>query len=268
MSESLTSTNTVWMLSGQVNESEPVREVSINASPFQIGRRPELPFCLPSRTVSGLHASIFVEGERIFVRDLGSTNGTFLNGQRVEGMRELLEGDLLQFADLMFRVKRTISENGNTVVGETFEQAMALIQFDKLMNERAVMPFFQPIVCMPTANHLGYEILARSSLFGLNQPKAMFLVASQLNLAAELSRMLRWEGLRASAGLIDSPPLFLNTHPVEIDDLDLLRSHLCELRQAEPDQPFTLEIHESAITNPTMMREVRAILGHLNVRPA
>ncbi|MCO6457675.1 MAG: EAL domain-containing protein [Pirellulaceae bacterium] len=268
MSESLIGTNAVWMLSGQVSNSEPVREVSINTSPFQIGRRPDLAFCLPIRTVSNLHASIHKDGERIYVEDLGSTNGTFLNGSRIASPSEVQEGDLLQFADLMFRVKRTVSDTGHTVAGETFERAMALIQFDKLMTERAVTPFVQPIVSLPESHPEGYEVLARSRLFGLRYPQAMFLVASQLNLAAELSRMLRWEGLQAGDCFPARPPLFLNTHPTEILDLRSLESHLREIRRQRPDQPLTLEIHESAVTSPQMMREVRGMLGQLGVQLA
>jgi hypothetical protein len=47
--------------------------------------------------VSIRHAAVFKQGGGFLVRDLGSTNGTFLNGKRVRGDRPLEPGDLLQF---------------------------------------------------------------------------------------------------------------------------------------------------------------------------
>lgn len=149
--------------------------------------------------------------------------------------------------------------------GTSSVQALAWIQFDKLINERAIEPFFQPIVSLDDRRHQGYEILVRSQLVGLREPDAMFLVAAELNLADELSRVSREEGLRVNAMFAGTPHLFLNTHPVELDDLPLLERHLRQLRQGRPEQPITLEIHESAVTNPAMMRETRAMLRGLNV---
>ena len=63
---------------------------------------------------------------------------------------------------------------------------------------------------------VGYEALGRSSVFGLEMPDAMFQAASQLDLQIELSRMFRWEAVRASSSLEKPPHLFLNTHPDEL----------------------------------------------------
>ena len=46
---------------------------------------------------SSRHAEIRVLGDKATVRDLDSTNGTFVNGQRVAGERALFDGDLLAF---------------------------------------------------------------------------------------------------------------------------------------------------------------------------
>ncbi|MGE0443015.1 MAG: FHA domain-containing protein [Gemmatimonadales bacterium] len=65
-----------------------------------IGRHPasDVPFD-PERDleVSVRHAAVFRQGAGFMVRDLGSTNGTFLNGKRVRGDRPLAAGDQLQF---------------------------------------------------------------------------------------------------------------------------------------------------------------------------
>jgi pSer/pThr/pTyr-binding forkhead associated (FHA) protein len=53
---------------------------------------------LPERQVSRQHAEIFLERGRYFVRDLGSKNGTYLNGQPVSEAVELYDNDIIQIA--------------------------------------------------------------------------------------------------------------------------------------------------------------------------
>ena len=48
---------------------------------------------VPSRKASRRHAEVYFDGDRIVVADLGSTNGTLVNGERVEGTRVLRAGD-------------------------------------------------------------------------------------------------------------------------------------------------------------------------------
>ncbi len=64
------------------------------------------------------------------------------------------------------------------------------------MENRLVTPHFQPIVNMETGATVGYEVLARSRMFGLESSVAMFSAAARLNMEVELSQMLRWEGIR------------------------------------------------------------------------
>lgn len=56
------------------------RPVSIRGSKFTIGRGPACQLRLGSATVSRTHATIERRGGRLFLRDLGSTNGTIING--------------------------------------------------------------------------------------------------------------------------------------------------------------------------------------------
>jgi EAL domain-containing protein (putative c-di-GMP-specific phosphodiesterase class I) len=127
-----------------------------------------------------------------------------------------------------------------------------------------VTPFFQPIIAMPTKDIVSYEVLARSRLFGLETPKEMFTVAAQLNLEIALSVMLRWEGVVASRALPTEAHLFLNTHPRELVEPGLLES-LEKLREGHPHQQLTLEIHESAVTDPAQMAEIRTALTALGM---
>jgi EAL domain-containing protein (putative c-di-GMP-specific phosphodiesterase class I) len=267
---SLTSTlqlkRAAWHLCGQIAEDQPVRQVRVDASRFVIGRKSEASLCIPSPTVSREHAELTVVDRGLLLRDLGSTNGTYVNGVRIEQPCTVGHGDLLQFGQVIFRVVQQNTESGpQTIQEDSCDRALALIQFDQLMAQRAVSPHFQPIVSMSDRSVLGYEVLARSRFFGLKDPHSMFAAARVLNLEGELSRIFREEGIRNGQVLPENHALFVNTHPAEIDDLELLIFSLTELRQLEPRRMLVLEIHEASVTCGDEMRRLRAALADLRI---
>lgn len=81
------------------------RSLPVKVSPFLIGRAPECHLRPASPTVSNRHCSLWQRPDGFVVRDLGSTNGTFVNGVRVQGEAELHDGDRLQAGPLQFDVK-------------------------------------------------------------------------------------------------------------------------------------------------------------------
>ncbi|QDV23691.1 Putative cyclic-di-GMP phosphodiesterase AdrB [Aureliella helgolandensis] len=233
--------------------------------PFSIGRRPGCSLQLNYKTISGTHAELRLEGEQLWVSDLNSTNGTYVNGRRINARVPLREEDLLQFADMAFRVRSESRQNTClTMAEDVCDQALALVQFDRLMENRLVTPYFQPIVDMATGAFRGYEILARSRLFGLESCSAMFDAAARLNMEVELSRMLRWEGVREGLNLNGNATLFVNTHPLEIRREGLIAS-MGAARQLSQDVPIILEVHEAAITDPREMQLLRSQLKELNI---
>src|SRR5437764_6179449 len=60
-----------------------------------IGRGEEADVCLQDPSVSRRHATICSEGNDTILIDLGSHNGTRINGVRVEGRHALVAGDIL-----------------------------------------------------------------------------------------------------------------------------------------------------------------------------
>jgi hypothetical protein len=64
----------------------------------RIGRSEESDIFLVDPSVSRTHAVVEVDGVEPVVRDLGSTNGTFVNGERIEA-RPLRDGDELMFGN-------------------------------------------------------------------------------------------------------------------------------------------------------------------------
>jgi EAL domain-containing protein (putative c-di-GMP-specific phosphodiesterase class I) len=264
--ERLPASETAWCLVAGAGQAGAPRRIRIHTTPFSIGRRPEMNLTLSCASVSGRHAELVSDGEALWVRDLKSTNGTYVNGSPIQSATQIREGDYVQFAKVVFRVgQETALSNSHTQLGASADEALALIQFDKLMSQRNVVPFFQPIVNVTDGTRIGFEVLARSRLFGLQTPAAMFSAAQVLDLEGELSRMCRTEGLVA-AGKIQNPQiLFLNTHPCELADMAKLACSLGELRSMYPGQPIALEIHEAAITDDKAMRELSALLTDLDM---
>jgi EAL domain-containing protein (putative c-di-GMP-specific phosphodiesterase class I) len=260
------STEATWLLSGQLTADQPVRSIAVSSSPFLVGRHGHASLTIPSGTVSGVHAELRIEDGDLIVKDLGSTNGTFVNGARLEGECPVRSGDLLQFAEVVFRVGLDRGHvDARTIAGDSSDRALALIQFDKLMSEKAVLPHFQPIVDYKTLACTGYEILGRSRLFGLTTPHAMFSAAAVLNMESELSRLMRTEGMYCAASLPGDPLLFANTHPTELTEQGVLEFSLRELRELAPQARIVLEIHEAAVTCVRQMCEMRTLLSELNM---
>lgn len=79
------------------------------ATPFElngemvIGRLPECEIQLPSNMVSRKHAKVYAQGDHFFVEDMGSGNGTFVNGQKINGAYQLKANDRLKFGPILMR---------------------------------------------------------------------------------------------------------------------------------------------------------------------
>lgn len=78
-------------------------EIPIDRDWLVVGRGRGADVILAEPTISRAHAAIGCDGEGFFVQDLGSTNGTLLNGVRTQ--RTLLaDGDQIQMGKLQLRV--------------------------------------------------------------------------------------------------------------------------------------------------------------------
>lgn len=78
--------------------------VPVTSTRFIIGRREECHLCLETAYVSRLHCIILVREGQVSVADLGSTNGTFVGGERVEGKRRLKSGDVIRLGPVKLEV--------------------------------------------------------------------------------------------------------------------------------------------------------------------
>lgn len=81
------------------------KTVIFSRGQYVIGRGSECQLRPNSEWVSRQHCMVRVSEKNAFIRDLGSTNGTLVNGARLIGERRLEDGDRVQVGPLVFEVR-------------------------------------------------------------------------------------------------------------------------------------------------------------------
>jgi len=94
-----------WNLSVEQGPKE-LRGVSIGVNgPVIVGRSPGSDIVIAATYVSGRHARFNLMGQNLFVEDLGSTNGTAVNGHRIANPVALHDRDVVNVGDVTIRVR-------------------------------------------------------------------------------------------------------------------------------------------------------------------
>jgi predicted component of type VI protein secretion system len=81
------------------------KTIPILRFPFLIGRDPKCNLRPASPVISNRHCTLELRGGKVFLTDLKSTNGTYVNDQRTEADRELKPGDRIGIGPLSFGVQ-------------------------------------------------------------------------------------------------------------------------------------------------------------------
>jgi hypothetical protein len=79
--------------------SNPGQIFVLDGTEFSIGRDINNDFVINDTEMSRKHAKIYLSGPEFVIEDLGSTNGTFINGQRLVGVQLLADGDTVSFGE-------------------------------------------------------------------------------------------------------------------------------------------------------------------------
>lgn len=116
-----------------MNQPVPVLEISMRTSPEAdftvdvpvgfdqvIGREASAGITVADTAVSRRHARVRHDESGVWVEDIGSTNGTFVNGERLIASRRLADRDVVTFGDCMARFHDLETPTGEVpVVGDT-----------------------------------------------------------------------------------------------------------------------------------------------------
>lgn len=94
-----------WNVSVERGPKE-LRGVSIAVrGPVIVGRNPGADIVIGAGYVSGRHARFSLMGQNLFVEDLGSTNGTSVNGSPISEPTALKSNDVVTVGDVAIRVR-------------------------------------------------------------------------------------------------------------------------------------------------------------------
>ena len=226
----------------------PPEQAILDKSPFVIGRGESADLQVVSHGVSREHATIVSEGRLCRIRDLGSTNGTFVNGQRIREA-DLRDGDMVQVAnvELVFYVGKAPSRQ--TMVtqvlppdadadGDAAEDPRDLAndlrrgvrRLHEMLVCGCVPGRCKPIVDLRQGDLAGYEVLDDEALPpGLgNDPLRPTIPGRVATRVRHLRRMRGIEQAMAAAG---EKFVLLSVQPAEIASGKFLEwaSALCEL---------------------------------------
>jgi len=243
-------------------------QIPLESLPFTIGRNENVDLQINSSRVSREHALIVREGGRYRIEDLGSTNGTFLNGRRVE-KAALEDGDLLLIADaeLTFylgtreHARKTITEviafehTDRDDDGAPVDLILAVRRAGEVLTRRAIFNRFQPLVGLNDDLVLGYAALAEQGDTFHGRQAGRMLLGVECRLTERMRYLQRLLAVEEASTLTDETTLFLKLHAGEIgaselpDTLGRLRGGLAE------QQRLAVEVPEAAFTDTPPFRE-------------
>lgn len=271
--------STPWFLESVAADGSRVTH-RIDQLPFSVGRDVGNDLTIEARGLSRRHAELQSDEQGgLLVVDLGSTNGTFVNHERLAGPRQLAPNDIIHFCSAEFRLthdgtlaatqaepvldRTLVVSQGMGTLSQNFVRHEA--QFREFLAGRGLAAAAQPIVDAHTGQLFAYELLGRCTHPELpGSPIHLFKMAATLQREAELSEAFRSHGVAALAPKVQGRRIFVNAHPSETFSDEFFQS--LHGLMALPGQPrLVVEVHESAVVEVDRMRELAARLNGIGV---
>lgn len=262
-----------WFLEGYLDDRHSLQRLAIHASPYRVGRQDDLELSLDDAEISRLHAELELRGDALFIRDLGSTNGTAVNREPVTEDTLLREGDIVNFGAVELRVSSR-SASDDRFASEVTRLSRAVgphklptgsRELGELLASENVTALFQPLFSLDGDIH-GWEILGRGTHAGLAaSPLDLFRIAESVEREVELSDLFRRKGIGIAAETYPQGLYFVNTHPREIEDIGTLMRAIEALRTGYPELRIGVELHEAAFADLAVLKRLRDDLLALDI---
>ncbi len=101
--------------------------LAITRFPCVIGRRKDCDQVVDLAFISRRHCCFFTRDGEVWVQDLGSRNGTRLNGETVQSARQVKDGDQLALGQLALKVRLPARLDAPVVLGEPGDPAETVL---------------------------------------------------------------------------------------------------------------------------------------------
>lgn len=265
----------ICFLEGYFTPEHLYSKVVVNHLPFVIGRKSDSELPIDADTLSRHHAEIHICNGLLCLRDLNSTNGTYLNDVKITESTPIEDGDIMRLGDIELRViidnwheTALVDEQEHTYIatGKVMDRfAKGTKELKELIQHKQVRSVLQPIV-NNNLTVVAYELLGRGDHSLLPEsPSALFYIAEQKGVAITLSNLFLEAGLVELNNYPQDCSFFFNLHPDEVQDLDYLYQRLDKIRQASPQTKLVLEIPEKAVTHIQKLKKLKNYLHTLNI---
>lgn len=140
------------------------QEISIDRD-MLVGRHQSADIVLQAGEISRKHAAFLLKDQGLWLQDLNSSNGTFVNDLQIEHETLLKQGDIVQFASLKFSVLEPVKDIARVVIES------AAVALEPVVTETEVVP----------ASEQPSEAVAVSETAAAQAEEASKTVAQQMN---------------------------------------------------------------------------------------
>lgn len=88
-----------------LKDKRPNRSVPIGSGQLVLGRHRNCDLRFKFDLVSRQHCKLLIDGVKVFIEDLGSSNGTFVNRRRIQQRTSLTPGDVVRLGTVRFMLQ-------------------------------------------------------------------------------------------------------------------------------------------------------------------
>ena len=251
----------------------------IASFPFSIGRVESADLQIDDSRVSREHAVILREGKIYRIRDLHSTNGTLLNGQRVQDA-ELADGDILVIADVEFTFYSERSGRSYSMATEVMTAGgtlsdtqrvrglvRAVRRLQQSLTQRSVDVRFRPVVDLASQAVFGHEAVRSSDEDPADSYEHLVLTSAN-RVAGHLYQLTRLVAVEEATrhGLAEN--LFLPVEAAEIGSDALLEALVWLAKSTLGGHRLIVTMEEAVVCDIPYFQTLRVGLRDLGIRVA